>query len=225
MDRAIIDYYDALAPRYDEDRFGNSYGGFLDAQERALLARWLPVGAARVLDLGCGTGRLSDRASHACDASIESLRAATGRGAARFLAADIAALPFATESFDAAYCLHVFMHLNRAAIAEAFGEVARILRPGGIFVADIASSLRRRLLRRAPSGWHGATSLTRAEFAALAAEAGLRMIDGAGIMLAPVHRLPPALRAPIAAADRRLAALAPDLASYIVGRFVRDRRR
>jgi hypothetical protein len=34
MDRAIIDYYDALAPRYDADRFGNSYGRFLDAQER-----------------------------------------------------------------------------------------------------------------------------------------------------------------------------------------------
>jgi hypothetical protein len=38
IDRAMIQYYDRLAPTYDAGRFGNSYGKFLDAQERATLA-------------------------------------------------------------------------------------------------------------------------------------------------------------------------------------------
>jgi hypothetical protein len=33
MDR-IVDYYDGLAKSYDSDRFGNSYGRFIDRQER-----------------------------------------------------------------------------------------------------------------------------------------------------------------------------------------------
>ena len=37
----VVQYYDQLAARYDRDRFGNSYGAYLDVQERRLLGRWL----------------------------------------------------------------------------------------------------------------------------------------------------------------------------------------
>jgi len=33
----IHDYYEALAPTYDHDRFANSYGRYVDAMERGLL--------------------------------------------------------------------------------------------------------------------------------------------------------------------------------------------
>ena len=68
--QAVRAYYDGIAARYDESRFGNSYGRYLDAQERPLLRRWLPaVPGARVLDLACGTGRLLEFASLGVDAS------------------------------------------------------------------------------------------------------------------------------------------------------------
>jgi SAM-dependent methyltransferase len=223
VDARIVDYYDRLAPSYDANRFGNSYGQFLDLQERSLLERLLPAGPGAVLDIGCGTGRLSNYASHCCDASIESLRIAMTRHPGRFVtAADIAALPFPDAHFDVAFCFHVFMHLTREELQAALAEIGRILRPGGVFVGDVASAFRRSLLRRRITGWHGATSLTRTEFGRLAASAGLHLTDAVGVMLTPVHRLPLSLRPRMIKLDRALAARVPDLSSYIVGRFVRQ---
>jgi hypothetical protein len=34
----IHDYYEALAPTYDDDRFGNSYGRYVDGMERGVCA-------------------------------------------------------------------------------------------------------------------------------------------------------------------------------------------
>lgn len=224
IDRTIVQYYDRLAPTYDAERFGHSYGQFIDAQERAILARLLPRGATRILDLGCGTGRLSGFATHGCDASIESLKVARRKSDRTFVAADAAALPFAAGSFDAAFSFHLLMHLERATIASLFIEAGRVLAPGGTFIADIPSAFRRRLHARRAAGWHGATSLTAAELSALAAPAGLRLRLTLGVALTPVHRVPHRLRAGLARLDLRLAALAPACASYLVGSFVKEAR-
>jgi ubiquinone/menaquinone biosynthesis C-methylase UbiE len=71
IDRAMIQYYDRLARTYDAERFGNSYGKFIDAQERATLARLLPLEAGSVLDLGCGTGRLTGFATMAATPALK----------------------------------------------------------------------------------------------------------------------------------------------------------
>jgi hypothetical protein len=48
----LVQYYDQLASHYDEERFGNSYGDYLDAQERCLLGNWLaPFRGGAILDL------------------------------------------------------------------------------------------------------------------------------------------------------------------------------
>src|SRR6185437_494677 len=180
---AIIQYYDRLAPTYDAERFGHSYGQFIDAQERAILARLLPASATRVLDIGCGTGRLSGFATHGCDASVASLKFAREKAARAFVGADATGLPFATGAFDAAFSFHLLMHLEPAAIAALFREAGRVLAPGGVFVADIPSGLRRRLRPRRAAGWHGATSLTMAQFRDLAAPAALTLRTIAGIAL------------------------------------------
>ena len=39
MDK-IIDYYDNLAETYDENRFENTYGKFIDKQERNILNQY-----------------------------------------------------------------------------------------------------------------------------------------------------------------------------------------
>jgi ubiquinone/menaquinone biosynthesis C-methylase UbiE len=223
IDRAVIEYYDRLAPTYEAERFGNSYGKFLDAQERATLTCLLPMGA-RVLDLGCGTGRLTDFATHGCDASIASVKIAARRHSNKaFVAGDATSLPFRSDSFDAAFGFHVLMHLSPAAIGMVLAEVGRVLKPEAIFIADVASGFRRRLHPRRCTQWHGATSLTRREFERLAAPAGLKLRATAGIALVPVHRVPPRFRRFLTDLDRRLAALAPDWASYIVGCFAKER--
>lgn len=222
MDRSIIDYYDALAPAYDAERFQNSYGRFLDWQERQILDKYLPRDSLRVLDLGCGTGRLSNRADEGCDASARSLEFARKKHPQKqFQLADIVDLPYADESFDAVFCFHVFMHCEKKQIETALREAARVLRPGGVFIADVASAMRRRLRASRPDGWHGASALNSRSFAALALRAGLRKRAIKGVMLLPVHRLPESLRGSLRVVDYALAAAFPDAASYIVGIFVK----
>ena len=223
MDRSIIDYYDALAPTYDVDRFGNSYGRFLDAQERALLEKYLPRDGARVLDLGCGAGRLSDRADEGCDASLRSLEVARAKHPLkRFIQADIADLPYPDASFEAAFCFHVFMHCQMRQIEAAMREAARVLRPGGVFIADVASAWRRRLRPSPTSGWHGGTALDSRDFQALALGAGLQRRAMEGVMLLPVHRLPASWRGPLRSVDHTFAGVFPDAASYLVGVFAKE---
>jgi SAM-dependent methyltransferase len=222
MNPIVIAYYDQLAERYDFDRFGNSYGLFVDAQERLLLDRFLPKGSGRILDVGCGTGRLADRADFGCDASLQSVFVAASRGNALVAASDAARLPFPAESFDGAFAFHVFMHLERDEISAVFADVARVLKPGGVFVADVASAFRRRFSPQPNRSWHGATALSAREFAECGALAGLRLDASAGVMFLPIHRLPGFLRKSLVSADLAAASLFPEQASYLVGRFVKE---
>jgi SAM-dependent methyltransferase len=217
-----VSYYDRLAGTYDTDRFGGSYGTFLHEQEVAILARMIPQAATAILDIGCGTGRLTGYATCGCDPSLNSVRIAAGKRPERgFVAADLTAMPFAAASFDAAFCFHVFMHLDRDRIQTGLREIARVLRPGGILIADVASGVRRRLLGHKPKGWHGATSLSVREFSDLAATAGLRQSGVSGTIMLPLHRLPEGIRMPLSALDGFVADRFPDLASYVVGSFAR----
>jgi 2-polyprenyl-6-hydroxyphenyl methylase / 3-demethylubiquinone-9 3-methyltransferase len=54
-------------------------------------------------------------------------------------------LPFEASTFDAAYCLDVFEHVND--VEKVIAEVQRVLKPGGVFVFDtINRTLRSKLL-------------------------------------------------------------------------------
>ena len=223
MPNEIVSYYDRLADTYDADRFGSTYGIFVHRQEVAILTRMIPAAAKTILDVGCGTGRLTEFATHGCDASVNSLRlAASKRPAQDFVAANLAFLPFAPSSFDASICFHVFMHLDRNSIQAGLCEIARVLRPGGTLIADVASAVRRRILRQRPKGWHGSTSFSVQEFADIAAAAGLRMSGVSGTIIAPVHRLPVKMRNSLTWIDGFIADRIPNLASHVVGSFVKE---
>src|SRR5579875_2990007 len=99
-------------------------------------------GAARILDIGCGTGSLwttnRERIGPHWDLTlgdtsagmIETVRQALGP-AARYVVADVQQLPFEDSSFDIVLANHMLYHVpDRPA---AFAEVARVLRPGGRF--------------------------------------------------------------------------------------------
>jgi trans-aconitate methyltransferase len=101
----------------------------------------LPAGAA-VLDAGCGTGALAEALAArdptaritGVDLSEAFLDAARARvPAAGFRRADIARLPDADASHDAALCLLVLQFVPDRAAAAA--ELLRVTRPGGLVAA------------------------------------------------------------------------------------------
>ena len=97
-------------------------------------------GDEHVLDAGCGAGAfayaIAGRVGSVVgiDASTE-LLAAAREGApanATFVEGDVMALPFGWGEFDIVGCLRVLHHVRRPEVA--MGEVARVLRPGGILL-------------------------------------------------------------------------------------------
>lgn len=124
----------------------------------AALADRVPPGGL-VLDLACGQGRhavpLAQRGFHmiGLDYQLNLLRAAKARGAdVPFLRGDMRRLPFG-ETFDAVVNLFTaFGYFSDDGNAVILREVARVLRPGGWFILDVAN--RDALIRNAqPRSW------------------------------------------------------------------------
>lgn len=112
--------------------------------DRGRLSRqWLPS-KCQQLDIGCGAGyhvkhfaRKSAKV-FAIDVDPDSLRVAHSRvrsSRVAFLRYDGSRLPFADASFDAVTMLDVLEHVtDRSALVA---EVARVLRPGGVWIASV----------------------------------------------------------------------------------------
>ncbi len=217
------DYYDDLASTYDADRFGNSYGRFLDSRERAVLQAWLEgVPPADVADLGCGTGRMLGFAGTGVDGSARMLEQARARWPDRRLVhAPVTETGLDDGTYAAVTCLHVLMHLDEATVRATFAEAARVVRPGGRFLVDIPSAPRRAWGRRRAHGWHGDTAASIETLRTWAGDAWtLRRWHG--LLALPLHRIPVGMRSAVAPLDRWLGTspIAP-WASYYLCEFVR----
>jgi 2-polyprenyl-6-hydroxyphenyl methylase/3-demethylubiquinone-9 3-methyltransferase len=105
-----------------------------------------------VLDVGCGGGLLSERfAAMGCavtgvDRSLPTLAAAREHAAAGGLSidyrqGDAQALPFDAALFDVVCCCDVLEHVDD--VDKVVGEIARVLKPGGIFFFDTINRTRR----------------------------------------------------------------------------------
>ncbi|MCR5820133.1 MAG: class I SAM-dependent methyltransferase, partial [Bacteroidaceae bacterium] len=202
----VVDYYDTIAEDYDNSRFNNSYGRFIDAQERKLLDRLIDTASSTLrLDMACGTGRLTNYATHGLDASNEMMKLAKKRHpSVEFRQASAAETGFPDNTFDLVYSFHLLMHLDMPTVQAIFSEVHRILKPGGRFIFDIPSKKRRQLLRHKQASWHGRTELSTEDLSALiAGRYALRSRHG--IMMLPVHKLPVGIRKPLQKIDFLLA--------------------
>jgi SAM-dependent methyltransferase len=100
-----------------------------------------------VLDLGCGPGIPTTRelakrfAVTGVDVSGHNIALARENVPnAAFLQADMAALDFPEDSFDAVVAFYSLIHLPRDEHATLLGKIARWLRPGGLLIATMGAS-------------------------------------------------------------------------------------
>lgn len=134
-----------------------------DRAERIALAHLLPPRGRRLCEIGAGFGRLADyyrgyQRVVLLDYSRSMLRDAYARlhddPRIVFVAADLYCLPFADAALDTTVTVRVLHHV--ADVPRAFAEIARVLRPKGIYVAEFANKrhlkarLRHWLTRRPP---------------------------------------------------------------------------
>ncbi|CAI9399754.1 class I SAM-dependent DNA methyltransferase [Nocardioides sp. T2.26MG-1] len=89
-------------------------------------------------DIGCGTGRMAPYLAdqgftpHGVDLSPEMVRVARrDQPGHDFAVADLRSLPFADASLDGAIAWYSLMYLTPDDRALAFGELARVIKPGG----------------------------------------------------------------------------------------------
>jgi len=106
----------------------------------------IDVGSARVLDIGCSAGLMSDAMAArgtdvvGVDVDADALRHAVARGGpARYALARGERLPFADQSFDAVVCNHVYEHVDDP--FALMREAHRVLRAGGACYVAAGHSL------------------------------------------------------------------------------------
>jgi ubiquinone/menaquinone biosynthesis C-methylase UbiE len=120
------------------------YQGLHDQLVKAFArCRGLVTGPGRVLDAGCGTGKvlelLGDMRPVGLDLSATALSLARRRGPFALVEASATTLPFAPGSFDVAVSLDVLANVPPAEAPAAFGELFRVLAPGGALILNLVA--------------------------------------------------------------------------------------
>ena len=180
----------------------------------ALLMGSLGAGPGdRILEIGCGTGEYTRAFSRLTEATLVSVdvapslaaRARMGVGAGAHAAgADVEALPFAADAFDAVTGNAVLHHLR---LERALPELIRVLRPGGRFCFAEPNFLNPHVFVERTVPWiarrlddsPGETAFTRWQLRRGLQEAGL--VD---VTVQPFDFLYPLIPAPLIHAAERL---------------------
>lgn len=170
-----------------------------------IAARHGSLAGARVLDIGCGAGLLSEALAQAgcdvlgLDAAGEAIAAATAHAtgqnlALRYQTGTAEQLAASGATFPVITALEVIEHV--ADPVQFLQTLASLLEPGGLLFISTLNRSRRSyltaklgaeyLLRLLPVGTHDWRQfITPAELGAQCRQAGLRLIDTAGITISP----------------------------------------
>jgi SAM-dependent methyltransferase len=116
---------------------------------------------ARVLDVGCGTGRWVRRYSSlgfyatGVDGTPQMLRVARTRGTtAPLVAGEANHLPFRDAEFDLVSDVTVIQHIPAVLQPQALLEMARVLKPGGrLILFELIRGEDSHIFPRTPQGW------------------------------------------------------------------------
>lgn len=132
-DRYVAGYHDAN-PGITEDLFADA----LDAGGRTpydWLVEAVPAGATKVVDVACGNGPLRRRLVGAWVVGVDRSGGELSAGTGPRVQAEAPALPLATGCADTVVSSMALMVLHP--LEAVLGEVARVLVPGGTFVATL----------------------------------------------------------------------------------------
>lgn len=212
----IISYYNKIAKIYDQDRFNNTYGRFIDHQERKILNILLRNKNGIVLDLACGSGRLLNYANFGIDASIEMVKIAKEKFPDKIIEISDAELTsFESNSMDTIISFHFFMHLNEEKIKKILLECNRILKPKGRIIFDIPSQKRRNLLKFKSDFWHGSYSSNFKKISKI--DSNFKIKRSFGLLFLPIHRIPKKIRSFFLNLDYILAnSFLKEYSSYVI---------
>jgi ubiquinone/menaquinone biosynthesis C-methylase UbiE len=162
---------------YDEERFDNTLGKFVDGREKKSTFRGLnaAIESGLVLDIPCGTGRMANHLFEnnytviGADISLEMLRFSRNRISDKrydAIRCDIERLPFKDGAFDSVVCIRLMGHVPPNARIEILKEMRRVTRKWLVvayYNSNCLKGLYRRLkmkFRKSSSQWHP-TSITR----------------------------------------------------------------
>lgn len=139
--RELRDAHDGLAEVYVERLAGQLDEMPVEQAVLGLFCQLVRGIGTDVADVGCGTGRLAPYlsshglTSHGVDLSPEMIRVARrDHPQHSFEVADLRALPFDDGSMAGAVGWYSLMYLPPTDRPRAFGELARVVEPGGYFV-------------------------------------------------------------------------------------------
>jgi SAM-dependent methyltransferase len=109
-----------------------------------VLERAVQGSLIRILDCGCGTGGNIEWLARygrvsGIDYTFSGIAAAARLGRPRLAQATAAALPFAEATFDLVTSFDMLQVLPDAIERQAIAEMARVLRPGGALVVNVAA--------------------------------------------------------------------------------------
>lgn len=126
--------YDLYASQYE-----NCYGLLRTFEKDQLFRIVGDIKSKKVLDLGCGTGRLIGELKlfgaepTACDVSEEMLKKVSKRyPEIPTVCAEASDLPFEDGHFDFVIATFLVVHIKN--LEKAFDEIYRVLKDGGVFV-------------------------------------------------------------------------------------------
>jgi len=141
-DRTWQPQLDARPPDFESRSLGNH----IDALKLEFIGSDMPK-SGRAIEIGCGSARLLARVGRAAplqlvgfDASVNALRLAAATAshfqlAIRTARGDVRALPFESGAFDLVLSGGLLEHFEDP--SPVLSEMVRILRPGGVFYADV----------------------------------------------------------------------------------------